>query len=182
MTAACCHQRGRRFRPLRGPVCGDMGGMPSWFLPLPCNSRPHYVHVHGARYHLQSYPCARREWLGQPCRTPDHGTYFLWDPRAAPTFLHYPSTLRHSATCCTYVRRSVAPWTWTVHIRSGYSILLLAVGLFSGQWVCSWFLVFSTSPSIANASMHIIWKSSPASAPAEFCRGQYPLLPSFFPH
>ena len=30
----------------------------------------------------------------------NHGTHFLWDPRAAPTF-HPPSTLRHRALCCT---------------------------------------------------------------------------------
>ena len=34
---------------------------------------------------------ARREWLGQPCRNWNHGTHFLWNPRAAPTFLpRYP--------------------------------------------------------------------------------------------
>ena len=65
------------------------------------------------------------------------------------------STQRRGATCCTlhlphsttwYVRRSVAPWTWPVRIRCGYSIscwhsgFLRAVGL-----VCSWFLIFQTT-------------------------------------
>ena len=36
--------------------------------------------------------CSRRNW--------NHGTHFLWDPRAAPTF-HPPSTLRHRTQCST---------------------------------------------------------------------------------
>ena len=40
---------------------------------LQLSTATHISHVHCARFHPQSYPCARREWLGQPCRTPDRG-------------------------------------------------------------------------------------------------------------
>ena len=51
-------------------------------LPLPRNGHPHHIaRTRAVRLHPQSYPCARREWRGQPYRTPDHGTYFLCDPK-----------------------------------------------------------------------------------------------------
>ena len=45
------------------------------WLPLQRNGpQPPTLHARTrAVLHSQSYPCARREWLGQPCRTPDHG-------------------------------------------------------------------------------------------------------------
>ena len=33
---------------------------------------------------LTGKPTCAGGWLGQPCRTQNHGTYFLWDPGAAP--------------------------------------------------------------------------------------------------
>ena len=56
---------------------------------------------------------ARREWLGQPCRTPDHGLHPSSEamgsvgPGAAPTFLHLP----RNATTRSAVRTTHSPLT-----------------------------------------------------------------------
>ena len=56
--------------------------------PPPTSSRTRLV-LHAPLTRTPTY--ARREWLGQPCRTPDHGTYFLWDPEQ-----HQPSSTFHA--------------------------------------------------------------------------------------
>ena len=96
---------------------------------LKLSTATHISHVHCARFHPQTYPHARREWLGQPCRTPDRGLppsseVGSRDPERHRTSclegeawaaLYRPSstfTQRHRMSCCTYQR--------PLHLRYGH--------------------------------------------------------------
>ena len=146
----------------RGPVCGDMGGMPGWS----CHCNATATHIAPVR--TQHAPVtgtstyARKSWGGLPrcdlaplttsfgtvgqwerqhvamaaSRNWNHGTHFLWDPRAAPTF-HPLSTPRHRAQCrtCQLPRSTLVLYSGRGSLAglpafpSGHEEDVLAVGL-----------------------------------------------------
>ena len=82
-------------------------------LPLLHDEFCHWERQHRA---TTSHEPGRR---GAACLTWDQGTYFLWDPRVAPTFPP-PSTQPHCAKCCTLhypltlalVRKPLLQWSY----------------------------------------------------------------------